>query len=333
MKDKKYICIFLIVVLTLSFSLTLSAGLNKAEAAKVIKFAHVGSVEDARQMAGVKFKEMVESGTNGEITVELYYGGQLGGDRDAIEGIKLGTVQMTVAGAGIFAIFEPKMGITALPFLFENFEAAWAFNDSEINAEVSTLLVEQGIRVLGYWENGFRCLTNSVKPVNSPEDVKGMKIRTPENPVILATMEALGASPSPLPWPEVYMALQQGIFDGQENPVPIIYVHKVYEVQKHLAITNHIYEPMPLVISENFWKGLTKEQQDVIQKAAIESRDFNRQLIKSQTEEMLGQLKEKGMEITHPDLGAFREAATSVREKFVDQFGEKLIEDAYNFGK
>ena len=171
MRGKKYIYIFLIFVLTLSFSLIL-----KAEAAKVIKFAHVGSSEDARQKAGMKFKEMVESETDGEITVELYYGGQLGGDRDAIEGVKLGTIQMTVAGAGIFANFEPKMGITALPFLFENFEKAWAFNDSDINAEVNNLLVNQGMRVLAYWENGFRCLTNSVKPVNSPEDVKGMKI-------------------------------------------------------------------------------------------------------------------------------------------------------------
>lgn len=330
MKTQKYIYIFFILALTLSFSLV---GLNRAEAAKVIKFSHVGSIEDARQKAGMKFKEMVESETNGEITVELYYGGQLGGDRDAIEGVKLGTIQMTVGGAGIFANFEPKMGITALPFLFENFEKAWAFNDSDINTEVSNLLLKQGIRVLGYWENGFRCLTNSVKPVNSPEDVQGMKIRTPENPVILATMEALGASPSPLPWPEVYMALQQKAFDGQENPVPIIYVHKLYEVQKYLSITNHIYEPMPLVISENFWKGLTEEQQKIIQKAAIETRDFNRQLIKKQTEEMLGQLKEKGMEITYPDLGPFGEAAASVREKFVDQFGAKLIEDAYNFGK
>lgn len=330
MNGKKYIYILLIVVFTFSFSLV---GLNKAEAANVIKFSHVGPAEDARQKAALKFKEMVEAETNGEITVEVYYGGQLGGDRDAIEGVKLGTIQMTVAGAGIFANFEPKMGITALPFLFENFEAAWAFNDSDINAKVSEGLLTQGIRVLAYWENGFRCLTNSVKTVNSPEDVKGMKIRTPENPIILATMESLGASPSPLPWPEVYMALQQKAFDGQENPIPVIYVNKLYEVQKYLSITNHIYEPMPLVISENFWKGLTEEQQKIIQKAAIEARDFNRQLIKTQTEEMLGQLKEKGMEITYPDLEPFGKAAASVREKFVDQFGAKLIEDAYNFGK
>jgi tripartite ATP-independent transporter DctP family solute receptor len=326
----KIIISMLIFVVAMSY---LFGGFMNAEAVKVMKFSHVGPPEDARQKAALKFKEMVEAETNGEITVEVYYGGQLGGDRDAIEGVKLGTIQKTVAGAVIFANFEPIMGITALPFLFKNFEEAWAFNDSALNEEVSKLLLKQGMRVLGYWENGFRCLTNSVRPINSPQDVKGLKIRTPENPIILATMEALGASPSPLPWPEVYMALQQKVFDGQENPIPVIYVNKLYEVQKYLSITNHIYEPMPVVISENFWKGLTAEQQTIIQKAATAARDFNRQLIKQQTEDMLGQLKEKGMEILSPDLQPFGEAAAKVREKFVEKFGQQLIEDAYNFGK
>jgi tripartite ATP-independent transporter DctP family solute receptor len=307
---------------------------GQAEEVQTIKLAHVGPEVDARQTAGLKFKELVEAGTNGSVKVEVFYGGQLGGDRDAIEGVKLGTVEMTVAGAGIFANFEPKMGITALPFLFENFEKAWAFNDSAINAEVDKMLLQSsGIRVLAYWENGFRCLTNSVRPVNSPADVRGMKIRTPENPIILATMRAMGANPSPLPWPEVYMALQQRSFDGQENPIPLIYAAKLYEVQKHLAITNHVYEPMPLVISEKFWQTLSPSEQKVIQQAALESRDFNRQLIKSQTDEMLGKLKAAGMQITTPDLAPFREATAKVREEFVEKFGAKLIEDAYNFGK
>ncbi len=306
---------------------------GQAVEVKTAKFAHVGPETDARHRAALKFKELVESRTGGSVKVEVFYGGQLGGDRDAIEGVKLGTVQMTVAGAGIFANFEPKMGITALPFLFKDFESAWAFDDSDVNAQVSALLLKQGIRVLAYWENGFRCLTNSIRPVNSPADVKGLKLRTPENPIILATMRALGASPSPLPWPEVYMALQQKSFDGQENPIPVIYLNKLYEVQKYLAITNHVYEPMPLVISEKFWKGLTASEQKVVAQAAIEARDFNRQLIKSQTEEMLGKLKEAGMIITKPDLKSFQQATAKVREEFVQQFGEDLIRKAYAFGK
>jgi len=316
-------------------SLFLLATLSMVVGAKpvVIKFAHVASPEDARHKAALLFKALVEAGTNDAIKVEIYSGGQLGGDRDAIEGVKLGTIQMTVAGAGIFATYEPKMGVTALPFLFSNFEEAWAFCDSEINAEVSKLLLNHGIRVLAYWENGFRCLTNSVRPIYSAEDVKGLKIRTPENPIILATMKALGANPSPLPWPEVYMALQQKAFDGQENPIPIIYVHKLYEVQKYLSVTNHVYEPMPLVINEKLWQSLSKEYQRIIQQAALEARFYNRQLIKKQTEELLGKLEEKGMVITWPDLKSFREATKDVKDQFIDVFGKKLIDETYGFGK
>lgn len=327
----RYTKTIFVVLLTLFVSVWVNLSAEKKQAEKVIKLSHVGSEEDARQKAALRFKEIVESETGGEIKVEAYYGGQLGGDRDAIEGVKIGTIQMTVAGAGIFANFEPKLGITALPFLFENFEEAWAFNDSDINARVSRLLTDQGMRVLAYWENGFRCLTNSVSPVTSPEDMRGLKLRTPENPIILATMKALGANPSPLPWPEVYMALQQKAFDGQENPIPIIYVHKIYEVQKYLSITNHVYEPMPLVINESFWNGLTGEQQKIIEKAALESQTYNRRMIKEQTDDMLGKLEEAGMVINHPDLKPFQEATRNVRERFVDQFGRQLIEDAYNF--
>lgn len=300
---------------------------------KLIRFAHVGSELDPRQESALKFKQMVESETNGAVKVEVYYGGQLGGDRDAIEGIQLGTIQMTVAGVGIFANFEPQMGITSLPFLFDSFPQAWAFNDGTINAEVGKLLLNHGIRVLGYWENGFRCLTNSVRPIESLQDLKGMKIRTPENPVIIETIKALGANPSPLPWPEVYMALQQKAFDGQENPIMIIYVHKLYEVQKYLSLTKHIYEPMPVVISKTFWKSLTAEQQRIVQKAVLECQDYNRNLIGRQTEQMLQELETKGMIISYPELGPFKAATRKVKELFVDRFGKNLIDQAYDFAE
>ncbi|MFC1713200.1 DctP family TRAP transporter solute-binding subunit [Candidatus Poribacteria bacterium] len=322
-----------ILLLVVIFGTMVMKGRKNAtqQKSKVIKFAHVGPEEDARQVSALKFEQIVESQTNGEIQVEVYYGGQLGGDRDAIEGTQLGTIQMTVAGAGIFAMFEPTMGITALPFLFDDFEQAWAFNDSELNAEPGKLLLKSGIRILAYWDNGFRCLTNSVRPVESPEDLIGMKIRTPENPVILETMRAFGANPSPLPWPELYMALQQKAFDGQENPIPTIYVNKLYEVQKYISMTNHVYEPMPVVISETLWKTLTGEQQTIVRNAALECQNHNRNLVKEQTEEMLAKLKDKGMTVSYPNLQAFREATVDVRQQFSDKLGSELIEAAYSF--
>ena len=319
----------LLIVLTV----VLTVSIGTLAAPKVIKFSHVGTQDQARNIAALKFKERVEAISNGDIQVEVYYGGQLGGDRDAIEGVRLNTIQMTVAGAGIFANFEPKMGITALPFLFSNFEEAWAFNDSNLNREVSDLLIPKGIRVLSFWENGFRCLTNSKREVKTPTDMEGLKIRTPENPIILATIKAIGASPSPLPWTEVYMALQQKAFDGQENPIPVIYVTKVYEVQKYLSVTNHVYEPMPLVISEIFWQSLSNIQQNIVKAAAFEALVLDRQLLKEQTENGIDKLKEAGMIVTFPDLAKFREAVKNVPDQFADIFGKELIEKVYNFNK
>lgn len=319
----------LLIVLTV----VLTVSIGTLAAPKVIKFSHVGTQDQARNIAALRFKERVEAMSNGDIQVEVYYGGQLGGDRDAIEGVRLNTIQMTVAGAGIFANFEPKMGITALPFLFSNFEEAWAFNDSNLNRDVSDLLIPKGIRVLCFWENGFRCLTNSKREVKTPTDMKGLKIRTPENPIILATIKAIGASPSPLPWTEVYMALQQKAFDGQENPIPVIYVTKVYEVQKYLSVTNHVYEPMPLVISEIFWQSLSNIQQNIVKAAAFEALVLDRQLIKEQTDDGIDKLQELGMIITLPDLAKFREAVKNVPDQFADIFGKELIEKVYNFNK
>jgi len=300
---------------------------------KVIKISHIGTPEDARNLAALKFKKIVETKTHGEIEVQVFPSGQLGGDRDAIEGVKIGTIQMTVAGAGIFANYEPKMGITALPFLFGNFEEAWAFNDSQINKEICDLLEKQNIKVLAFWENGFRCLTNSSRQILKASDVRGLKIRTPENPVILATMKALGASPDPLPWPEVYMALQQKTYDGQENPIPLIYSAKLYEVQKYLSITNHVYEPMPLVISKSFYDSLTTEQQKIVSEAAIEAQTYNRESIKQQTDQMISELEQAGMIISQPDLDSFKQATKDVSKQFIDTFGEELINSAYNFNK
>lgn len=304
---------------------------SQARTQKTIKFAYLGSPEDARHQSARRFRALVEAESQDAIHVELFCGGQLGGDRDAIEGVRLGTIEMTVAGAGIFANFEPKMGVTALPFLFDSFEEAWAFNDSDLNARITRRLRSKGIRVLGHWDNGFRCITNSVHAVHHPDDLHGLMIRTPENPIILATMKALGARPSPLPWTELYMALQQGAFDGQENPIPIIYANKLYEVQKHLSITNHIYEPMPVVISEVFWQSLNDEERRLIAWAVERSQEFNRNLIKTMTDELVIELQAQGMTVTHPDRGAFRQAASKVALQFADSIGADLIRVARQF--
>ena len=324
---KKVLTLIVLLVLVLSISLTAFT------APKVIKASWVTSADTPRVLAAIIFKAFVENWSNGNVLVENFPEGQLGGDRDAIEGVKLGTIQMTCASAGIYATLAPKLGVTSLPYVFKNFEEVWAFLDSDINKQIDATLIPEGLRILGYFDNGFRCLTNSKRPINTVEDVKGLKIRTPENPVLLATINQLGASASPLPWPELYMALQQGAFDGQENPIPLIYTSKLYEVQKYLAIDNHVFDAMPVTINEKFWQGLTEKEQEIVQLAMDYAVLFNRNLVKQRTEQNVALLQAAGMEVTFPDLGPFVQATKSVADEYVNVYGKDLIEQIYNFNK
>ena len=190
-----------------------------------LKLGFSTNEEDPRALGAKQFKEEVESKTNGAVTVQLYPSGQLGGDADLINSIALdsGTVDIIITDASNFATYEPKMGISALPFQFSDFDEAWAFMDSDVEAAAEEGLLSQNMRVLAHYCNGFRCVTNSKGPIETPDDMKGLLIRTPENPVIMATMTALGANPQPLSFSELYQALQQKTYDAQENPIPVIY--------------------------------------------------------------------------------------------------------------
>lgn len=285
--------------------------------------------QDPRALAALQFKEEVETKTNGSITVEIYPSGQLGGDAALIEAMSLdsGTVEVIITDASNFATYVPQMGISALPFQFKDFEEAWAFMDSDIEKDAEALLLEHNMRVLAHYDNGFRCVTSN-SPVNSSSDMTGMLIRTPENPVIMATMKALGANPQPLAFSELYMALQQGTYDAQENPIPVIYNNNLYEVQSHLSITNHIYSGMCFTIADNIWNKLSASQQEIVAKAATSSQDYNRQLNKKMTEELLGSLEKAGMTIIRPDLAPFVEATASVSEDLKDTYGDLLTRTA-----
>ncbi|MHB8127596.1 MAG: TRAP transporter substrate-binding protein [Mobilitalea sp.] len=299
---------------------------SSADPKITLKLGYSTSQEDPRAQAAEQFKKDVEEKTNGSVTVELYPSGQLGGDAALIEAIALdsGTVDITVTDASNFATYEAKMGISALPFQFSNFEDAWAFMDSDIEAEAEALLIGHNMRVLAHYDNGFRCVTTSKVAVEKPEDMANMLIRTPENPVIMATMTALGANPQPLAFSELYMALQQGTYDAQENPIPVIYNNNLFEVQKYLSITNHIYSGMCFTIAESTFNKMSAAQQEIVKTAAISSQDYNRDLNKKQTEELLTKLEEAGMTIIKPDLAPFVEATSTVAEDLKDTYGDLL---------
>lgn len=281
---------------------------------------------DPRNIAAQQFADEIAEKTGGAVTAKVFPSGQLGGDADLINSMALdsGTVDIIITDASNFATYEPKMGISALPFQFEDFDAAWAFMDSEIEAAAEAPLLDQNMRVLAHYCNGFRCVTNSKKAIETPADMNAMLIRTPENPVIMATMTALGANPQPLSFSELYQALQQGTYDAQENPIPVIYNNKLYEVQQYLSVTNHIYSGMCFTMAESTWKKLSADQQAIVEEAAKASAQADREMNKEQTENLVSELEAAGMKINNPELAPFAEATESVLTENADTYGELL---------
>lgn len=328
---KRVIGAVCVAAMVLSLFTGCSSGAARADAPTpehplTLKIGVSTGESDPRNIAAQQFADEIAQKTGGAILASVNGGGVLGSDADLIDAIALksGKVDIVISDASNFATFEPKMGISALPFLFDDFDTAWAFMDSEIEAEAEQDLIKHNMRVLAHYCNGFRCVTNSKGPINSPADMEGLVIRTPENPIIMATMTALGANPQPLGFSELYAALRQGTYDAQENPVPVIYNNKLYEVQEYLSITNHIYSGMCFVISDAVWQGLSEEQQRIIEAAALTSGKADRDMNRQQTESLLSSLEEAGMKINEPELEPFAKKTVSVRENNKSTYGPLL---------
>ena len=315
----------LVMALTMIFALTAVSA--SADDAIVLKIGVSTADTDPRNIAANSFAKEIEEKTNGAVKAEVYPAGQLGGDGQLVESMVLdaGTVDIVITDASNFGTVVPDMNISGLPFLFSDFDAAWAFMDGEIEAAAEAQLVDLGIRVLAHYDNGFRCVTNSKGPVETPDDMKGMLIRTPENQVIMATMTALGANPQPLAFSELYQALQQKTYDAQENPIPVIYNNKLYEVQDFLSVTNHIYSGMCFAIAESTWNKLTAERQEIVAAAAQASGDYDREMNRQQTEDLVANLEAEGMKINYPELAPFSAAAQSVIEENALGISEDLL--------
>lgn len=325
---KKVLSIMLILILVAGLFAgcgSSAQGDKKAEETQkiVVKLGHAVNEQHPYHVGAVKFKEIVEEKTNGNVEIKLYPNNQLGsGERDLVEGLQLGTVDLVITSTGPMSGFEEKFMLFDFPFLFRDKEHAYKVLDGEIGQYVLGLLEKQGIKGLAWYENGFRHLTNSKKEVSTPEDAKGIKLRTMENKVHMAIWKALGAIPTPMAWGELFTALQQGTVDGQENPIPIIYTQKVYEVQKYLSLTGHVYSPAVLMMSKSQFDKLSPEYQEIFIEAAVESGNLERQTITQMEDEQIEKLEEEGMIISYPDKAPFLEMTTSVYDEFRDQLGE-----------
>ncbi|NEU31572.1 DctP family TRAP transporter solute-binding subunit [bacterium LRH843] len=273
----------------------------------------------------LKFKELVEEATGGNVTIEIHANGSLGGEREMTEAVQIGTLDMVLTSSGPVGNFAPKSNAFDFPFLFRDKEHAYAVLDGELGDEVSAQLEEVGIKVLAWAENGFRNMTNSKHPIVNPEDIKGMKIRTMENQVHLSAFEAYGAAPTPMAFTELFSAMQQGVVDGQENPLAVIMPNKFPEVQGYLTLSEHIYSPAPLLISKAKFDSFSPELQEVFLEAAAEMRDWERNFCTEMDEQFIQTALDEGMEIVKQDefnYDAFFEATQSVYEQYKNEYGE-----------
>ncbi len=263
-------------------------------------------------VAAEYFAKLVAERSGGEIEVQVFPSSQLGSERDMVEGLQLGSLEMTLTSTGPMGNFVPQVKLFNLPFLFKDRESCYRVLDGEIGTQIADSFTKVGIRSLGWYENGFRNITNSKVAINSPDDMKGLKIRVMEDDVFILTMKALGASPLPMAFGELYTALEQKTVDAQENPLAVIHSSRFFEVQKYLAMTGHFYSPAVLLISEMTWKKLTPEQQQLIATAASEARDYERQISLQADQELEAACEKEGMIVTRPDKEPFAKAVASV---------------------
>jgi tripartite ATP-independent transporter DctP family solute receptor len=295
--------------------------------------AGIGLNDQHPQYLGlVKFKELVEERSNGSIKVETYHSGQLGDDRTMTEALQLGTQEVTIPSTAPLANFVPEFSVFDFPFLFPNEQVADKVLDGEIGQSLLDKLEAQNLVGLAYWENGFRNLTNSVRPVASAEDFKGLKIRTMENDLHLDAFKALGANPTPMAFTELFTAMQQGTVDGQENPFATIYLQKFYEAQSHVSNTNHIYSPFVFLMSGTFYNSLTEEQQQIVSEAAIEARDYQRTLNREANAQYLAELQTAGMTYTEITPEAYQEMVKIVQpviDRYAESIGRELVDKVY----
>lgn len=280
---------------------------------------HGADPGNPRTVAAESFAEAVNKGTDGRITVQVQGGEQLGDDVEMLQSVRAGSLDLSANSQGPLSSLVPEVSLIGLPFLFDSPEQAYEVMDGEVGDELAKLAEAKGFKVLAWWDNGIRHITNSKRAITTPEDVAGLKIRTPEDPMTVDIFNALQGNPTPLDFGELYLALRQGTVDGQENPLVNIASAKLNEVQGHLALTGHKYEVTPLVMNLDTWNSLSAEDKKTVQQAADDARDEQRKLMQEQEKKLRDELG-ADMDVTEPDTEAFREATQGVYDKWEAKF-------------
>lgn len=313
-------------------SATLVAASTAAVAQEIVLRHSFNNMLDHPEGIGAqKFAELVAKKSNGRIAVKLFAGGVLGGDIQSLSAIRGGSLDMTSMNAGNLNGVAKEFIAFDLPFLFPGSKEADAIMDGPVGKKMLDKLPAVGIVGLTYFDNGFRNITNSKRPIKALDDIKGLKLRVIQNPIYIDMFTALGANPTPMPFPEVYTALETKTIDGHENPPRTVEAAKIYEVQKYMTLTGHTYNPMALMISKKTWDKLSPDNQKILREAAQEAAVFQRAASREQNLQALDRMKKAGLqvdELSAQDLAAMREKVKPVTDKYVKEFvGEALYKE------
>lgn len=333
---KKHVSILLVLVMVLALAAcgngsTVSTAPNgqkssssPSEKSVTLKMHHAGTEGDAYYQGAEKFGELVKQYSNGTVTIEIYPNSELASSANAVQGVQMGTIDIALESSMTEANFVSEMNVLNLPFLFTSYDKVWRVLDGEVGEILAQAAENAGFKLLYFWDNGFRNMSNNTRPINSVTDLNGLKIRVPENEVYIATWEALGAIPTPMAWSEVFSSLQLGTINGQENPNGHMQSYNLTEVQSYFTITNHVYTAEPLIINLDTFSSLSENQQNALMKAAKEAGDFERELRQQINTETIDYIKNAGVEITTPDLSEFQSAVQPVYEKYKEKYGDLL---------
>lgn len=293
-----------------------------------LRMAHSGAETETQHLAALEFARQVKARTSGQIEVQVYGSSALGNDNTVIGAVRGGTIDLATSGTPYYTGMVGRMNVLDLPYLFTSTEHAYKVLDGPIGRGLLDELEGHGMKGLAYWEVGFRSLTNSRRAVRTPDDVKGLKIRTTPNPAHIKAFQILGATPTPMPLAEVFTALENKAVDGQENPVNIVRNNKLYEVQKYMSLTRHAYTAMPVVMNKAKFAALKPEQQQALIDAARAAATFQRDLIRKSEAGDIAFLRSQGMQVEeNVDPEPFRKlVAEPTQQMFADKYGRQLID-------
>ena len=287
----------------------------------------------AQVMGMEKFAEIVGEKSGGKISVKLFPAGSLGGDAQTLSALQGGTVEMTVMNAGLLSGLAKDFAIVDLPFLFDTPQEADAVMDGPVGKALADKLPAKNLIGLGYWELGFRQLTNSRRPVTKVSDIAGLKIRVVQSPIYIDLFNGLGANAVPMPFPEVYTALETKTVDGQENPAPSILTAKLNEVQKYLTLTRHTYNPQIVLVGKRLWDRLNEDERKLIQDATLEAQSYQRAVSREQDGKAVETLKAEGVQVSElpaEEVAQFREKAKPVTEKYSKDIDPALVQQLHD---